>query len=195
MDIEGKIVEKMMSICYNGNDRNELEIIEYGLQLIVECVFKLFILAVLALCIGKFKEYVEFLIIFCPIHSNAGGIHCKTNFGCTFIMFLTFVGGTLLNSIQLSSWLCAVLFVICMTVCMKWAPSSTKDNPIIDMKVRKRKRYLCISMLVFWYIELVVSFLNVHYGYIIVTYISIAITILLQERRRLYERECKENNM
>lgn len=184
MDIEEKIAKRIVSFCYTGNDKNEVEIIEYGLQLMIESISKLLFLAVFALCIGEFKGYIEFLIIFGPIRANAGGIHCKTNVGCTIAMVSTFVAGVLLDKVRFNIWLCTMLFAVCVTVCMKWAPSSTEVNPITDAKLRKKKKIICVAILFFWYIESLYSFLNVHYGYIIVTYISIIITILLQERRR-----------
>lgn len=178
--MEDRLSRILCDFCYEGTDQDEREVILYGIQLIVETIVKMAILLLFAACIGKFRECVEFYIVFCPLRAMAGGMHCKTNAGCFLSMGLIFVSGLVWDVRTIPDWLVSVFILLCLMVCMKWAPSATENNPITDGHIRRRNKIICVGLLFFWFFETNSSFFHFQKNYIIAAVVSITVLIITQ---------------
>lgn len=181
MSIEETITKKICNLCCDKEADADREVIEYGLALIVESVFKFLLMLVLSIIIGKVWETISFIIVFCSIRSNAGGIHCKTNFGCTASLFGIYFMSLALGYVKLNDWIVLVLGLICFVICLIWAPSSTLNNPITDRSIRLRKKIICLILLVVSFAIYYLKIIDVATGAILTTYISISILVILLE--------------
>lgn len=184
MSIEEKITKKICDFCYNGDSDDEREVVEYGIALIVETIFKFLLIFLFSIIVGKVWETISFVLVFCSIRGNAGGIHCKTNLGCTLSLFAIYFLSLLFDYVNISNLMATILFCICLVICAIWAPSSTENNPITDKKTRIIKKSLAIGLLLLSYVEYRWSLIGLSKGAMISTYISISVLVLLLEITR-----------
>jgi len=128
-------------------DDERAEIINYGLQLIIgeapksiitiliACLFKVPILAILA------------LLFTMPYRVVAGGVHLKTHIGCIIATSLFYIGNAFLSkSIVLEQnikLICIfVIWAFSMVMIKLYAPADTEWVPILRKKERKIKQIL-----------------------------------------------------
>lgn len=179
--MEELLSKKICELCYEGTDSDEKEVIQYGIQLVVETVVKMFVLLLFATSVGKFWECIQFYMVFCPIRAMAGGIHCKTNMGCTATFLGIFLCGILFNDLLIPQWLVVIAFLLCLLVLLIWAPSSTENNPITNQKIRLSKKITSIILLIIWFLEIKYSIFHFQKGYIFATVVSVVVLVLVQE--------------
>lgn len=184
MSIEDRITQKICSLCYEGDSEDEREVVEYGIALLVETAFKLLVLLIISIFVGKTWETISFIIVFCSIRTNAGGIHCQTNLGCTTSLYGIYLLGVVFDYMNISSLIVTILFALCFVICAIWSPSSTDNNPITDKKIRLTKKLMALGLLILSYLEYTFTFINLAKGAIITTYLSISVLILLLELTR-----------
>lgn len=183
MDIETRITKKLCSFLKEDTKEGE-EILEYGMQLVVEQVFKTVIMLALAFAIGRVRDYLVFLVVFSFVRANAGGKHCMTNLGCTSTMLLLAAASLFLPIGALPMWVYLTAGAGCLVVCLKWAPSTSFINPITDEKIRKRKKWSSIGLIIFWCAAIWFPFFSVFKSAVLVTFVSIIILVILQELTR-----------
>lgn len=183
MDIETRITKKLCSFFKEETKEGE-EILEYGMQLVVEQIFKTVVLLVLALAIGRVKDYLIFLVVFSFVRANAGGKHCMTNLGCTSTMLLLVAASLFLPIGALPMWIYLTAGAGCLAVCLKWAPSTSLVNPITDEKIRTRRKWSSIGLIIFWCAAIQFPIFSAFKSAVLVTFVSIIILVILQELTR-----------
>lgn len=183
MDIETRITKKLCSYFYEETEDGR-EILEYGMQLIVEAVFKTVVMLLIALVIGRLKDYLIFLVVFTFIRGDAGGKHCMTNLGCTSSMALIVAASLFLPVGNLPVWAYLTAGAICLGVCLKWAPSTSLINPITDLKIRRQKKLRSVGLILFWCVAIQFPLFHAFKSAVFVTFISIIILVILQELTR-----------
>ena len=188
MDIETRITKKLCSF-FSEETKDGEEILEYGMQLSVEAVFKTVVMMLLTLAIGRLKDYLIFLVVFTLIRGDAGGKHCMTNLGCTSSMVLITAASLFLPVGNLPVWVYLTAGAGCLGVCLKWAPSTSLINPITDPKIRKRKKLRSIGLILFWCVAIQFPVFHAFKSAVFVTFTSIIILVILQELTRGVEEE------
>ena len=183
MDIETRITKKLCSY-FHEETKDGQEILEYGMQLLVEAVFKTAVIMILALAIGRLKDYLIFLVVFCLIRRDAGGKHCMTNLGCTSSLALIVAASLFLPVGNLPVWAYLTAGAGCLGVCLKWAPSTSLVNPITDPKIRRRKKLRSVVLILFWCIAIQFPLFHAFKSAVFVTFISLIILVILQELTR-----------
>lgn len=179
MDFENLISKKICKFLLKDNTEQNEEIISYGVQLIVETVFKYCVLLLMAIIFKQGLACVIYIILLSGLRANAGGAHAKTNWGCTLTLFLSFGAGALLNQLEIPVWVSLMVGVVAMVVFIMYAPASTQNNPITDVNTRRCKRTLSILWLV---ISVIVIILSNYDGYVISVVASVVIAITVQKR-------------
>lgn len=187
--IEEIISKKICSACYDGSNNDDQTVILYGIQLVVESVFKMVVLLLLSAYMGRFWQCVQFCLVFCPLRAMAGGIHCKTNVGCTATFFGIYFLGILFDKLGIPFWMIVISFVVCLMVCLRWAPSSTENNPITDVKIRRRKKGISVLLLLFWFAEVKYTMFDFHQGYIVAAVVSLSVLVVVQEVLLLWRKK------
>lgn len=128
-------------------DEQRAEIINYGLQLIIGEIPKMFLAICLAIVLGSVKLVLITLLFLIPYRGFTGGFHLKTHMGCficTTIMyslpsFLTKFFTINGNYQYLAIGLISIFAIWMVTI---YAPADTMNLPILTKKERKLKKNL-----------------------------------------------------
>lgn len=140
-------------------DDERAEVINYGLQILLGEIPKIFIMLAIAYLLGVFKLSLITFLILMPYRGASGGFHLKTHIGC-IISTCTFYCGTALlaKNIILDDiakyCLIAMIGIFGIIMIKLYAPADTEDVPIISKKVRKQKQILSY---IFFVIGLIIS--------------------------------------
>lgn len=144
-----KTAIKISEWCVNiiNVSGEEKQTIQFGLEVLYDTVAKLILIMTVGLCLGKITEFMVFLLAFCSLRYWAGGIHCKSRQGCTFVMLLMCTiaayGARYLMKIP-DFFLVICLFVICAGMYF-WAPGLTgKGFELNKDQIRRKRSGSCI---------------------------------------------------
>ena len=135
-----KIREEMPDI-----DDEKAEVINYGLQNLLGEIPKTFIMLFVAYILGIF-EWALFTFVALFIYKGAsGGVHLKTHIGCiiftcTFYCIIPFISKYIVMSQIVKYIVIACVWVFGMIMIKLYAPADTESVPILQEKVRKKKR-------------------------------------------------------
>ena len=127
-------------------DDERAEVINFGLQLIVGEIPKLFLLILVAFLLGIGPLTLLAFVLILPFKSASGGFHLKTHLGCFIGTLLFYCGNVLIskNLIIEPSYLKYIVILLVWTfglaMCKKYAPADTENVPILSEKERKKKR-------------------------------------------------------
>lgn len=126
----------------------ELEVANFGLQLIVGEVPKIIILIGIAFLLGIGPLTLLAFILILPYKTYSGGFHLKTHIGCIIGTTLFYCGNVfisknlVLEPIWIKYVLIFVTWIFGMMMCKKYAPADTENVPIISKTERNKKRKL-----------------------------------------------------
>ena len=137
-----KIRKKMPEI-----DDERAEVINFGLQILIGEVPKIFIMLLLAYILGVFKLTLITFLILLPYKGASGGFHLKTHIGCIISTTAFYSGIAILaKNIVLTDVtkfiMIGIVGVFGIIMIKLYAPADTEDVPIISKKVRKQKMIL-----------------------------------------------------
>lgn len=138
-----KIQNKMPDV-----DSERAEIINYGLQLVIGEIPKIFILLLIAYTFGVLKLSILALLFIMPYKTFSGGVHLKTHIGCIVATSLFYVGNALLSKyvvlepIYIKYILISIIWVFSVIMIKLYAPADTESVPILRKKDRNLKRKL-----------------------------------------------------
>lgn len=129
----------------DGYDESKADEINYGLQLLIGEVPKLFIILLLAFLLHMFKlTLISFLIIL-PYRAFSGGFHLHTHLGCIVVTSLLYIGTPYLASIlnfdnTVKYILIAITFIFSFAMIAKYAPADTENVPVLQKKERRKRK-------------------------------------------------------
>ena len=142
-----KLTEKIRNKVPDIDDERA-EIINYGLQLFIGEIPKLFILAIIAYILGVFKYTLLALVFILPYRTFSGGVHLKTHIGCIVGTTLMYTGNAFISKaiiiepdfikyiLILAVWIFSIIMITL------YAPADTESVPILREKDRKSKRIM-----------------------------------------------------
>ncbi len=116
------------------------EILIYGYTLLLENIYKTIILLIIALFTGTLWETLLIIGSFALLRCFSGGIHCRSSLGCTLGMVGVWVVGLIVSRIELPLIVLIMMGVIIVWTVLRYAPRSTRNNPIQSKKVWRQKR-------------------------------------------------------
>ena len=128
-------------------DDERAEVINFGLQILIGEIPKIFIMLFLAYILGVFKLTLLTFLILLPYKGASGGFHLKTHIGCIISTCIFYCGTALLSKYivlsDVTKYLLAIAIGVFGIIMIKlYAPADTEDVPIINKKVRKQKQVL-----------------------------------------------------
>ena len=138
-----KIQNKMPDV-----DEERAEIINYGLQLVIGEIPKIFALFLIAYLFGVLKLSILAILFVMPYRTFSGGVHLKTHLGCIISTSLFYVGNALLskniilNPVYIKYILIALVWLFSAFMIKLYAPADTKEVPILRKKDRILKKKL-----------------------------------------------------
>ena len=126
-------------------DDERAEVINYGLQIIVGEIPKIFIMLIVARILGVFKlSLFTFLVLFL-YRGASGGFHLHTHIGCIVSTCLMYSGVALISKYiimqpMIKYVLIGIIWIFGMIMIKLYAPADTEDVPILETKVRRKKQ-------------------------------------------------------
>lgn len=156
------IYKKLSTICVKFISTNlvksteELEKIDYGIQVILINMFKLTILFLTSYFLGILSKTIIAVISFAIIRIFASGVHASSNLKCTITNMILFIGNVYLSiQIILNKYIIITIFILSLILIIIYAPADTEDRPLLSVKLRKKlKMYSIICTLLLGIISL-----------------------------------------
>ncbi|SFU60611.1 accessory gene regulator B [Clostridium sp. DSM 8431] len=147
MILTDKISKKTISFIRNtlSTSEEDLEIIDYGIKVIVSNFFKIVILFVTAYLLGIFKYTLLALCSFAFLRTFACGVHANSTFQCIIMNFILFIGNVYTSIFHpLNNKLLFLFFLISIIILMLYAPADTAERPLISKSLRKSLKIISL---------------------------------------------------
>lgn len=129
-------------------DDERAEIINYGLQLVLGEIPKIFIIFILAYILGVFKLTVLSFLFIMPYRMVSGGTHLHTHIGCVIATSVFYIGNAIIskylvwNTEILKYIIVFAIWIFSIVMIKLYAPADTEAVPILRKQERKVKRIL-----------------------------------------------------
>lgn len=153
------IAKKVAGWCLSCDamDKSEIEVVVYGLELILGTVSKYIILLMIGYLLNRGIEFLLILFLIAVFRAFAGGVHGKTSAGCFLYMLLVCAVSAALSELSLSLKGLFVPFLgyaVCFYAVYKYIPLQSLKNPACDADtIRGKKRgalvVVSVSVLLF----------------------------------------------
>lgn len=126
-------------------EEERLEVIHYGLHLIIGEMPKIFIIFLVSYFLGILPLTVLAYVFLIPYRGSSGGFHLKTHLGCILGTLTFFCGIALLSKYcivqgNLYYFIAILIWIFGMMMCKLYAPADTENVPIISLRERKKKK-------------------------------------------------------
>lgn len=119
--------------------KEEIEIMEYGLETIYLTVTKSVVIFALAYLLDVFVEMFLLLISYNIIRSQAFGLHASKSIYCLISSIIFLVLGAFICKQIVMPWeLMVVIALVCDVCLLLYAPADTHKRPLINAKRRKK---------------------------------------------------------
>ncbi len=151
-NICGKINAKLKEEIPDITDER-IEIIDYGLKMIIGEIPKLIIMLLIAYLLGVLKLTILSYIILLPYAIFAGGAHAHTHIGCIIATPTIYCGGVLLSQhllqeVDITRYLSILaVWIFGIVMCLIYAPADTENVPILRKKERRFKKIMACIIL------------------------------------------------
>ena len=171
----------------NNKNPEENEIIQYGLELLLDNISKFLLIQIIGIVIGMGKETALILFSFCGLRSQAGGIHAKTGIGCTLSMLAIWVSSILFNMFfEIKIVMLPYVYIFSAFLILIYAPRTTNIRYFSPKDIWRKK----VLSLVFLTLLLVVAALNSELrGFIVYPVFIEVLTLLLRNKTNEKEKD------
>lgn len=177
------LAQKITSLfIQNGAEKEDREVYEYGLLIILSNLITVSVLLLLAVLLGIIKEMFCFLTVFISVRHFAGGYHAKRYQSCFVIslvscLLLVYAG----KYLYVKRGLALVLLLVSSAVIFCLAPVRPKeqvlkeDRAVYHKKMSRRACSLCLAIFILLY------WLGQYYwaGFIVTALMLVAIALLI----------------
>lgn len=128
-------------------DDERSEIINYGLQLLIGEIPKMFITLLVSYILGILRLTIIMVLIIMPFRAFSGGFHLHTHIGCIISTTMYYCGIPKISIFTYFNNQTKIIFVLCalifgIIIIKKYAPADTENVPILQEKTRKQKKIL-----------------------------------------------------
>lgn len=145
-------ITKTIGKTLNKSDE-ELEIINYGLQVLILNFLKLLLLFITAYLLGILKYTVLAVFVFSALRTFASGVHAKTTLICITSNYILFLGNVYLSKfINYNFFMILLIFILSMIFIILYSPADTKERPIINKELRKSLKIKSIILVIIFFI-------------------------------------------
>ncbi|WP_242837889.1 accessory gene regulator B family protein [Lacrimispora indolis] len=123
----------------NHKNPEENEIIQYGLELLLDNILKFILIQLIGFIIGMGKETAVILFSFCGLRLQAGGKHAKTGIGCTMSMLAIWAVSILCNMFfEIKLLMIPYIYVFCASLIILCAPRTCFLQPQSVTKCKEK---------------------------------------------------------
>ena len=164
---------------YDKYDKEQLEIIAYGLEAIYLTFTKLVVILLVAFSLRIFKEIILLLISYNIIRSQAFGIHANKSIYCLISSLIMFVGGAFVCKFFILPFeLIFSLSIVCNVCLLLYAPADTYKRPLVNKKKRGKFKLLSCLFGIIYTVLIIIFKDNFIVNYLLVGMIEAVIMIL-----------------
>lgn len=135
-------------------DDEKAEVINYGIQLIVGEIPKIFLMFGLGIILGLWWQTLLAFFLLLPYKTVSGGFHLKTHIGCFLCTNIVYCGNAYISTIwnfpsEISKYI-TILGILILGIIMVsiYAPADTENLPILTKKERRIKKTLSYIFLI-----------------------------------------------
>ncbi len=137
---------KNISKNYKYDDTKLLEI-RYGIETIYLTITKAIIVIIISLLINTFKELLLFILFYGILRMVGFGLHAKKSWHCwVFTLFLFTLIPYLIKILVIPKTLSLIIFIICTSLFILFAPADTEKRPLIHKKKRIIYKILTVTI-------------------------------------------------
>ena len=135
-------------------DDEKAEIINYGIQLIVGEIPKIFLMFGLGIILGLWWQILLAFFLLLPYKVASGGFHLKTHIGCFLCTNIVYCGNAYISTIwnfpnEITKYITILgIFILGIIMVSIYAPADTENLPILTKKERKTKKILSYIFLI-----------------------------------------------
>ena len=127
-------------------DNERAEVINYGLQLVLGEIPKIFLIFIISYLLGVLKLTLLSFLFIMPYRMVSGGTHLQTHIGCIVATSVFYIGNAVMS--QYLVWgntlvkyvTVFLIWVFSIIMINKYAPADTEAVPILRKKERKIKQ-------------------------------------------------------
>lgn len=178
--------------CKSTDSTEDLVIIKYGMELIIENIMKSILLIIVAIITNKVLETILVIGVFSLLRIQAGGIHMKSGLGCSLSMIFVWIVGVFGSKyFVLSNTMITLVILLSIIALYLYAPNDTKNNPITDNNIRNRKKIGSI-LLVMILAVLMIFFIDSNMRSLIVIPLILEIITILPIVNYINQKRLKE---
>lgn len=129
-------------------DDEKAEIINYGLQIVIGEIPKIFVLIFIAFFLGVGWLTLLAFILILPYKVFSGGLHLKSHLGCIVGTTLFYCGDVMLSKtiifepLYIKYITVLIIWIFGIIMCKLYAPADTENVPIISKTERSKKKKL-----------------------------------------------------
>lgn len=160
-----KIINSCIKFIKTNNkelNKEQIEIIEYGLESIYLTITKIVVIILLSLILNIFKETILMILFYNVIRFFAFGLHTKNSSACLFTSISLFIiGAYLAIYLKISIIIKIILSIVSLILIIIYAPADTEKRPLINKK--KRKKFKILSIITSTIMTLLIIFLKDNY--------------------------------
>lgn len=139
MSLKRAFIDFVMSFIqkYNAYSDDDVKKLRYGIEGLYLTFTKIFIIIILSLILGIFKEVLITLILFNIIRYTGFGFHAEKSWHCLVLSLIYFIAIPLLfMNIHLSQITAFIICIICIISYLLFAPADTVKRPLTNKKKR-----------------------------------------------------------
>lgn len=155
-NIEKKIVDALIQEKHTDIEREKLA---FGVKLIINDLWKLLIVYMIAIWLDCFFLTIFTHVVFFLLRNVAFGFHFENNFICLISSILALpIGISVIDEIALDSTIIIAITLFATILLIVFAPSGTKKRPIFnDNHKRYLKKKMYIRLAILWLAFIIVS--------------------------------------
>lgn len=135
-------------------DDEKAEVINYGIQLIVGEIPKIFLMFGLGIILGLWWQTILAFFLLLPYKVASGGFHLKTHIGCFLCTNIVYCGNAYISTIwnfpnEITKYITILgIFILGIIMVSIYAPADTENLPILTKKERRTKKILSYIFLI-----------------------------------------------
>lgn len=138
--ISVKICNWMNHINQRSGEENQ--VIQYGLELLLDNLLKFLLIEIMGILIGKGWQTLIVLFSFCGLRLQAGGKHAKTGIGCGLSMIAIWAISILGDSFyKINLIMLGYIYMICSGIVVSCVPRTINIEYFTLQEKRKKKLY------------------------------------------------------
>lgn len=146
-----------------STSEEDLEKIDYGMQIIIIDIYHSILLFVSAYFLGIFMYTLIAYVFFAILRTFASGVHANSTLTCCIVSFTFFFGNVYLSlNTPKNIVVISIVFLVSLILIFLYAPADTEERPLVSKKLRKSLKIKSALVVIIFYIAALLIKSNVY---------------------------------